>query len=137
MSAGAAIPWKSSKQTIAATSTNQSEIIALYEACRECVWLRQFIEFIRKELGITKTLQPITVYEDNTACVDQVQRGYIKSDRTKHIDPKFFFMHELNRIHLEVKYITSEKNLADLFTKSLGTTKHWNLVHGLGMTKLK
>ena len=34
---GTAISWKSSKQTLVATSTNHSEIIALYEASRECV----------------------------------------------------------------------------------------------------
>jgi hypothetical protein len=137
MSAGAAISWKSTKQTIAATSTNQSEIIALYEACRECVWFRQFIEFVRKVIDTKEPFPPITVYEDNSACVTQVQHGYIRSDRTKHIDPKFFFMHELNKIELEVKHVASERNLADLFTKSLGTTKHWDLTHRLGMTKLQ
>ena len=34
---GTAISWKSSKQTLIATSTNHSEIIVLYEASRECV----------------------------------------------------------------------------------------------------
>ena len=36
---GAAISWRSVKQTLVATSTNHLEIIALYEATRECVWL--------------------------------------------------------------------------------------------------
>jgi hypothetical protein len=34
---GTAISWKSSKQTLTATSTNHSKIIALYEASRKCV----------------------------------------------------------------------------------------------------
>ena len=34
---GAAISWRSVKQTLVATSTNHSEIIALYEATRECL----------------------------------------------------------------------------------------------------
>ena len=37
---------KSSKQTLTATSTNHSKIIALYEASRECVWLRRMINHI-------------------------------------------------------------------------------------------
>jgi hypothetical protein len=36
---GAAISWWSVKQTLVVTSTNHSEIIALYKATRECVWL--------------------------------------------------------------------------------------------------
>ena len=34
---GTTISWKSSKQTLTTTSTNHSEIIALYEASYECV----------------------------------------------------------------------------------------------------
>jgi len=40
---GTAISWKSSKQTLVTTLTNHSEIVALYEASRECVWLRRMI----------------------------------------------------------------------------------------------
>jgi hypothetical protein len=43
---GTSISWKSSKQTLVSTSTNHSEIIALYEASRECVWLRRMIDHI-------------------------------------------------------------------------------------------
>ena len=35
-----AISWRSTKQTLTATSSNHYEIIALHEASRECVWLR-------------------------------------------------------------------------------------------------
>ena len=63
----------------------------------------------------------------------QVQQGYIKSDRTKHIDPKFFFMHELNGKELDIQPIGSDKNLADFFTKSLGSNIHWRLLRDLGM----
>jgi hypothetical protein len=44
---GAAISWRSVKQTLVATSTNHSEIIALYEATQECVWLRRMINHIQ------------------------------------------------------------------------------------------
>jgi hypothetical protein len=43
---GVAISWISYKQTLIGTSTNHSEIIALYEAARECVWLRRAINHI-------------------------------------------------------------------------------------------
>ena len=130
---GTAISWRSTKQTLTATSTNHSEIIALYEACKECVWLRRLMEFVHSSLRSEEEIQPIPIYEDNRACVYQIQQGYIKSDRTKHIDPKFFFMHELNGKELEVKIIASETNIADLFTKSLGSKAHWNLVNLLGL----
>jgi hypothetical protein len=48
----AAISWKSYKQTLIGTSTNHSEIIALYEATRECDWLRKVINHIQVSCGI-------------------------------------------------------------------------------------
>ncbi|XP_070676217.1 secreted RxLR effector protein 161-like [Malus domestica] len=35
-----AISWRSTKQTLVATSSNHAEIIALHETSRECFWLR-------------------------------------------------------------------------------------------------
>ncbi|XP_074337707.1 secreted RxLR effector protein 161-like [Apium graveolens] len=34
-----AISWKSTKQTMAATSSNHTELLAIHEASRECIWL--------------------------------------------------------------------------------------------------
>ncbi|XP_076896146.1 uncharacterized protein LOC143549014 [Bidens hawaiensis] len=43
---GAAISWKSSKQTVIARSTMESEFIALDKCGEEGEWLRQFMEYI-------------------------------------------------------------------------------------------
>ena len=92
---GTAISWKSSKQTLVATFTNHSEIISLFEASRECVWLHRMINHIQQSCGIGSIESPTIIYEDNAACVAQMQTGYIKSNITKHISPKWFFPHEL------------------------------------------
>ena len=36
---GTTISWRSTKQSIVATSSNHAEIIVTHEASRECVWL--------------------------------------------------------------------------------------------------
>jgi hypothetical protein len=92
---GTTISWKSSKQTLTATSTNYSEIIALYKASRECVWLRRMINHIQQSCGISSIESPTIIYEDNFACVTHMQTGYIKSNIAKHIVPKLFYPHEL------------------------------------------
>nr|ABF96511.1 retrotransposon protein, putative, Ty1-copia subclass [Oryza sativa Japonica Group] len=66
---GTAISWKSSKQTLVATSTNHSEIIALYKASRECVWLRSMVNHILTSCSIGSLESPTIIYEDNGACV--------------------------------------------------------------------
>ena len=80
---GTAISWKSSKQTLVATSTNHFEIIALYEASRECVWLRRMKNHIEQSCGIGSMNTPTIIYEDNTACVTQMQTGYVNSNMKK------------------------------------------------------
>ncbi|RVW45253.1 Retrovirus-related Pol polyprotein from transposon TNT 1-94 [Vitis vinifera] len=58
--------------------------------------------------------------------------GYIKGDRTKHISPKFFYTHELQKSgEIDVQQIRSSDNLADLFTKSLPTSTFKKLIHRL------
>ena len=40
---------------------------------------------------------PPTLFEDNVTCIAQIKGGYIEGNRTKHISPKFFYTHELEK----------------------------------------
>ena len=81
---------------------------------------------------------PTTLYEDNAACIVQLKNGYIKGDRTKHISPKFFFTHDLQKKgDINVQSIRSTNNLADLFTKALPTATFERLVYSIGMRRLR
>jgi hypothetical protein len=135
---GTAISWKSTKQTLVATSTNHSEIIALYEASKECVWLRRMINHILQSCGIGSIESPTIIYEDNAACVIQMETGYIKSNITKHIAPKLFFPHELQKDgEINILQTKSCDNLADLFIKSLPYSTFSKYVEGIGMRRLR
>uniref|UniRef100_A0A2N9I801 Reverse transcriptase Ty1/copia-type domain-containing protein n=1 Tax=Fagus sylvatica TaxID=28930 RepID=A0A2N9I801_FAGSY len=133
-----AISWRSVKQTISATSSNHSEIIAIHEASRECVWLRSVIQHIQEKCGLSSIKgSPTILYEDNAACITQIRGGYIKGDRTKHISPKFFYTHELQKSgDIDIKQIRSSDNLADLFTK-LPTATFKKIVYNIGMRRFK
>ncbi|KAM1348452.1 hypothetical protein EV2_002765 [Malus domestica] len=115
------ISWRSTKQTLVVTSSNLSKIIALHEASRECSWLRSMIHHIRNSCGLPLKTNTLTViHEDNAVCVAQMKERFIKGDNTKHISPRFFRAHELQKAKvIEVRQIRSNENLADLFTKSL------------------
>ena len=136
---GTAISWRSVKQTLTATSSNHSEIIAIHETSRECVWLRSMIQHIREKCGLSSIKDgPTILHEDNAACITQIKAGYIKGDRTKHISPKFFYTHDLQKSgDIDVQQLRSSDNLADLFTKALPTATFKKLVNGIGMRRLK
>ena len=83
---GTAISWRSTKQTITATSSNHVEILAIHEASRECVWLRSIINHIHKTCGFSYQREvPTILYEENTACIAQLKAEYIKGTTYKEI----------------------------------------------------
>ncbi|CAJ2637280.1 unnamed protein product [Trifolium pratense] len=133
-----AISWRSQKQTLVATSSNHAEVIALHEASKECRWLRSVTQHIQGMSGLPTDKNPTILYEDNAACVTQMKEGYVKSDRTKHIPPKFFsFTQELERNkEVDIQYIRSSENVADLFTKALSTSVFKKHVRSIGMRHL-
>ncbi|GJR15854.1 hypothetical protein Tco_0798506 [Tanacetum coccineum] len=107
-----AISWRSTKQSFTATSSNHAELIALYEAGRECVWLRSLIKHIQEECGLES----------------------IKGDKTKHISLKFFFTYDLQKDGvIDVCQVRSSDNLTDFFTKSLPTKVFELLVKKTGL----
>ncbi len=139
MYGGTAISWRSTKQTLVTTSSNHAELVALYETGRECVWLRSFIHHIQTSCGLESSVQkPTVIYEDNAACIAQIREGYIKGDRTKHILPKFFSTHELQvEGKVNIQQVRSSENLADVFTKALPTSVFTQLIHSIGMRRMK
>ena len=76
---------------------------------------------------------PTAIHEDNMACITQLKDGYIKGDRVKHISPKFFFTHDLQKDGIiTVLQIRSGENLADF-----PTSVFKKLAHGIGLRRLK
>ncbi|XP_074346479.1 secreted RxLR effector protein 161-like [Apium graveolens] len=85
-----AISWRSVKQSLLATSSNHAEILAIHEDSRECLWLRSICQHIRESCGMNYDRKISTImFEDNTACMEQLKKGYIKYDNTKHVSPSF------------------------------------------------
>jgi hypothetical protein len=77
------------------------------------------INHIGRSCGLGSSESPTIIYEDNVACISQMQTGYIKSNITKHIAPKLFYPHEL-QLSGEINILPTKScdNLTDLFTKS-------------------
>ncbi|GKC59283.1 hypothetical protein Tco_1086881, partial [Tanacetum coccineum] len=79
---------------------------------------------------------PTVVHEDNAACA-QLKDRYIKGEKTKHILPKFFFTHDLQKsVDIIIQKVRSSDKQADSFTKALPTTTFKKLVHDTGMRRL-
>ena len=92
-----AIAWRFVKQTTSTISSNHSNIIAIHETSRECVWLKLVIQHIREKCGLSSIKDNSTIlYEDNAACITQIRGGYLKV-----IESSIF--HQNSFIHMSSK----------------------------------
>ena len=97
------------------------------------------IQHIQETCGLPFIRGNATVlHEDNTTCIAQIKGEFIKGDRTKHISPKFFYTHELQKKgEIGVQQIRSCNNLAGLFTKALPSTTLKKLRYDIRMRRLR
>ena len=126
---GGAISWKSSKQKIVTLSSCEAEYVTLSEAAKEAIW---FIKLI-KDVENKKKVNQITIFEDNQSTI-KTAKNPIQSERTKHIDVRHHFIREkVAEKKIEVKYIPTTDQIADIFTKSLGRVLHMKFTRALGL----
>ena len=114
---GAAVAWKSKRQSVVALSSAEAEFVAASAMVQEVIYMRRFLE----NLGFPQKL-PTVIYEDNRTCVAWSEGSVGGSDRAKHIDLREHLVHDaVERGFLKLKPIASSSNVADLLTKPLGT----------------
>ena len=103
------------------------------------MWLRLVSHHIQESSGIVNKKEPTKIFEDNLACVAQLKEGYIKSDKKKHFSPRFFsYVRELEKNkEVDIEYVRSCDNLADLFTIAPLTTIFRKRVYGIRMWHLR
>jgi hypothetical protein len=117
------INWASVMEPVVALSSAESELMAATLAAKQCVYIRDILEF----LGY-KQNKPTIMFEDNSACI-KLSKNPEFHKRTKHIDIKYFFIREkfLSNEIILVK-INTKDNIADLFTKPLAVKLFNSLV---------
>ena len=86
---GAAISWKSSKQTCVALSTAEAEYVALSAAAQEAVWLQQLSSDL-----LNRNIRETTIFEDNQSAICLAKSQQVHR-RTKHIEIKYHFIRDL------------------------------------------
>nr|GFA01916.1 hypothetical protein [Tanacetum cinerariifolium] len=121
------ISWSSKRKKSAAISSTEAEYIALSGCCAQILWMRS--QLSDYGLGFNK----IPMYCDNKSaialCCNNVQHF-----RSKHIDIRYHFIEEqVENGVIELYFVNTEYQLADLFTKALGRDIIEFLVNKLGM----
>ena len=113
---GGPISWSSRLQKLCVQSSAESEIYAVTDSVKEAVHIKLLCE----EAGIRPPDIPLTVWEDNTACV-HLGHGLRSSKAAKHFEVRLRFLNEhVQNGTIEFARIDTKNQLADGFTKALG-----------------
>jgi hypothetical protein len=110
---------KSSVQQLVATSSTHAEMRALFTAVKDLVFLIGLFE----ELGFTVT-HPVSVYEDNNACVILANQEIGPNRKCRHFIMLVEYCRQQVALGLiNVQHIDTEDNIADILTKNIYNTK--------------
>jgi transposase InsO family protein len=124
-----AIGWSSKRQSMVALSTTESEYIGLSNAGQHLAWLRAFFE----DIGHAQR-GPTELFCDNQAAIILTRDPQFRA-RSKHISRKFHFVRDdiVGKGQAVVRYVRTDDQVADIFTKALGHDKHWKFARAMGL----
>ena len=116
-----AISWAARRQTCVATSTTEAELHALSEAVKEAVHLPGILDTLEESIATT-------LFTDSQSCLALATRDD-NSAKTKHFATRMasgrigYVRETVKNQSIDLKFIASGDNCADILTKGLGKTK--------------
>jgi len=114
-----AISTVSRNDTTVSHSSTEAEIKAIDMICREIVYVRSLLAF----MGYEQT-KPTKVFVDNRSAIE-LCRTLKVSHKVRHVNVRIHYIRELiNARIIELVFIPSEFNVADVLTKALHSTPH-------------
>ncbi|KAL5546517.1 hypothetical protein UlMin_006204 [Ulmus minor] len=125
------ISWSSKKQHVVARSSTESEYRALAQVAAEIWWIHSLFS----ELGLSFASTPI-VWCDNMSA-SALASNPVYHARTKHIEIDVHFVRDkvLNK-EIEVRYVPTHDQVADLLTKPMSHYRFQFLKDKLGVVEL-
>ncbi|GJV93448.1 retrovirus-related pol polyprotein from transposon TNT 1-94 [Tanacetum coccineum] len=121
------VSWSSKKQNYTSMSLAEAEYVSLSTCCAQVLWLRNQLT----DYGFH--FDKIPMYCDSKAAI-AISCNPVQHSCTKHIDVRYHFIKEqVEKGIVELFFVGTEYQLADLFTKALPEDRFKYLVRRLGI----
>jgi hypothetical protein len=113
------VSWFSRKQKSVALSSAEAEYMAASQASCEAIWLRKML------VGLFgQEMAPTVIHCDNQSCI-KLSENPVFHDRSKHIEIRYHFIRDwVQRGAVQLQYISTDDQVADILTKALPRGKH-------------
>jgi hypothetical protein len=107
------VSWASKKQNSVALSTTEADYIAARYCCAQLLWMSQTL----RDYGYK--LRKVPLLCDNESVIYMADNP-VEHSRTKHIDIRYHFLRDQQQKgDIEIAYVSTHNQLADIFTKPL------------------
>nr|GFA32503.1 copia protein [Tanacetum cinerariifolium] len=124
------VSWSSKKQDCTALSTAKAEYVSLSACCAQVLWMRTQLT----DYGFH--FNKILIYCDSKSAI-AISCNPVQHLRTKHIAVCYHFIKDhVEKGTIELYFVKTDYQLADIFTKALPTDRFHYLVRRLGMRSL-
>lgn len=124
------VSWSSKKQMCTSISSIKAEYIAMSSCCAQNLWMRYQLS----DYGFD--FNKVPMYCDNKSAIALCCNN-VKHSRSKHIDIRHHFIREqVEKGVVELYFVRTEFQLADIFTKALSRERFQFILSGLGMKSL-
>ncbi|KAJ9546922.1 hypothetical protein OSB04_019465 [Centaurea solstitialis] len=116
------VSWSSRKQNCVSLSTAEAEYVAVACCCSQVLWMKiQLADY-------GYTMHRISIYCDSSSAI-QIAANPVQHSRTKHIDIRYHFIKDhVEKGNVELFFVESERQIADLFTKAFDEKRHYYLL---------
>jgi hypothetical protein len=119
--------WSSKKQNCVSLSTTEAKYVAVTSCCAQLLWMRQTL----KDYGVIFDKVPLLC--DNESAI-KIAHNPVKHNKTKHIEIRHHFIRDhVNRGEIDLSYVGTNEQLADIFTKPLDEARFQELRHELNI----
>lgn len=126
------ISWSARKQATVSRSSTEAEYKALANATAEVMWVRKLLE----EIGISHP-GPSQLWCDNIGAT-YLSANPVFHARTKHIEVDYHFVREqVAQKMLEIRFVPSQDQVADGFTKPLSVRQLQLFCNNLNLGELR
>ncbi|CAM8893213.1 unnamed protein product [Rhodiola kirilowii] len=121
------VSWFTKKWNNISLSKAEEEYIAAERCCTQMLWMKQKLE----EYGVGQDV--MTLYCNNMSAIN-ISKNPVQHSKIKRIDIRHHFIQELvEKKVITLKHVSTEKQLADNFTKALDNLQFETLRSSMGL----